>query len=116
MIIALQKLINKNQHTLTWNNDDVKASHVHTKVNDEFHEWCERKYENSDIGHVVFTIGKKPDYLAMNLDYSEKNKLNFDMRYYIDNMIQEFPYELKAQTVAPKNDKLFKVKICKEVR
>jgi hypothetical protein len=103
------KMINEKQHTLTWHVDDVKASHVDTQVNDEFHRWCERKYGNSDIGHVVVTRGKKHDYLAMNLDYSEKNKLKIDMRYYTDNIIEAFPYELKAQTVAPWNDKLFKV-------
>ena len=44
----------------------------------------------------------------MNLDYSEKNKLKIDMQYYIKNMIEEFPNEIKTQKV-PWNDKLFKV-------
>ena len=30
------KIINGEQHTLTWHVDDVKASHVDTKVNDNF--------------------------------------------------------------------------------
>ena len=45
----------------------------------------------------------------MNLDYSEEGKLKVDMKYYIDNMIEEFPYEVKEQSKAPWNDKLFKV-------
>ena len=45
----------------------------------------------------------------MNLDYSEEGKLKVDMKYYIDNMIEEFLYEVKEQSKAPWNDKLFKV-------
>ena len=103
------KVINGKQHTITWHVDDIKASHVDSKVNDEFHAWCEKKYGNKDIGHVTTVRGKKHDYLAMNLDYSEEGKLKVDMKYYIDNMIEEFPYEVKEQSKAPWNDKLFKV-------
>ena len=103
------KVINGKQHTITWHVDDIKASHVDSKVNDEFHAWCEKKYGNNDIGHVTTVRGKKHDYLAMNLDYSEEGKLKVDMKYYIDNMIEEFPYEVKEQSKAPWNDKLFKV-------
>ena len=45
----------------------------------------------------------------MILDYTEENKLKLDIIYYIEEMIKEFPYELKARVKAPWNDKLFKV-------
>ena len=103
------KMINGKQHTITWHVDDVKSSHVDPKVNDAFHAWCEKMYGSDEIGHVTTVRGKVHDYLAMNLDYSEKNKLKVDMEYYIDNMIEEFPFQLDKQSKTPWNDKLFKV-------
>ena len=54
------------------------------------------------------TQGDKHDYLAMILDYSEKGALKVDMRYYINGMIEDFPYNLHARKIAPWNDKLLK--------
>jgi len=45
----------------------------------------------------------------MILDYTEDSKLKLDMIYYIEDMIKEFPYEIKGRLKAPWNDKLFKV-------
>ena len=103
------KMIKDHQHTITWHVDDVKSSHVDPEVNNEFYKWCESKYGEDNIGHVELVKGKKHDYLAMILDYSEKGKLKVDMKYYIENMEKDFPYELNAQTKTPWNDKLFKV-------
>ena len=103
------KMISGKQHTLTWHVDDVKSSHVDPKVNDAFHAWCEKMYGNKDIGHVTAVRGKVHDYLAMNLDYSTKDKLKVDMKYYITNMLEEFPFKVKKQSKTPWNDKLFKV-------
>ena len=103
------KTINGKQYTITWHVDDVKSSHVDAKVNDDYHAWCEKKYGNKDTGHITTVRGKKHDYLTMNLDYSDKGKLKIDMMYYIDNMIEEFLYEVNEQKAAPWNDKLFKV-------
>ena len=79
------------------------------KVNNNFHKWCENKYGSEKLGHATVVRGDKHDYLAMNLDYSDKGKLKIDMQYYIDNMDEEFPYEIKPVTTAPWNEKLFKV-------
>ena len=68
----LQKSHNGKQHTIAWHVDSVKASHVDLRVNDEFYRWCEEKYGYSKTEHVLVCRGKKYDYLAMNLYYSEK--------------------------------------------
>ena len=65
------KVVNGEQHTIKWHVDDAKASHVDAKVNDEFYNWCESKYGEDNIGHVKVIRGKKHDYLAMILDYTE---------------------------------------------
>ena len=37
----------------------------------------------------------------MNLDYYDNGKLKINMMYYIDNMIEEFPYKLMEHKTAP---------------
>ena len=38
------KMINGKQHTVSWHVDDLKASHVDPKVNDEFREWLQKEF------------------------------------------------------------------------
>ena len=103
------RVVNGKQHTVTWHVDDVKSSHINPKVNDEFYNWCESMYGSDEMGHVKVVRGTKHDYLAMILDYSVPGKLKINMEYYIDAMIEEFPYEIKMVKSTPWNDKLFKV-------
>ena len=53
------------------------------------------------MGHVEVVRGKTHDYLVINLDSSEKNKLKIDMKDHIDSMIEDFPREIKFETVTP---------------
>ena len=46
------RMVNGKQHTVAWNVDDLKSSHVDPKVNSDFHEWLEKTYGSDDIGHV----------------------------------------------------------------
>jgi hypothetical protein len=61
------------------------------------------------LGHVKVVRGKVHDYLAMIIDFTQDGALKVDMRYYIEAMIEEFPYEIKATKTAPWTEKLFKV-------
>ena len=107
-ICVANKYIDKKQHTTCWHVDDIKSSHVDPKVNDKFAEWCEKKYGSLELGHVKVTRGKSHDYLGMTLDCSIPSKLQVDMRYYVDNMINEYPEKIN-KTKAPWNENLFKV-------
>ena len=106
---VVNKNINGKHHTLPWHVDDMKASHVDTKANEIFHKWCENKYGSETLGHVTVVRGNKHDCLAINLSYSDKGKSKIDNKYYTDNMVEEFPYEIEGITTAPWNEKLFKV-------
>jgi len=108
-ICVANRMVNRKQHTVTWNVDDVKSSHVDPKVNDEFHTWCEQQYGSEETRHVTTIHGKRHDYLAMILDYSVNGVLKDDMRYYVDAMIKEFPYELKSRVARPWTEKLLKI-------
>jgi hypothetical protein len=82
---------------------------VDPKVNDAFHTWCEKIYGSDKVGHVKVVQGKIHDYLAMILDFSTPGALKLDMKYYIRNMIEEFPYKIKSIKTTPWTEKLFKV-------
>jgi hypothetical protein len=108
-ICVANREVNGKQQTVTWHVDDLKSSHVDAKVNDEFHKWCEKIYGSDKTGHVKVVRGKRHDYLAMILDYSQSGALKLDMCYYIDGMITDFPYEVKPITTTPWTEKLFNV-------
>jgi hypothetical protein len=108
-VCVANRTINGKQQTLTWHVDDVKSSHVDPKVNDEFAHWCERTYGSNELGHVKIVRGKVHDYLAMILDFTQDGALKLDMKYYIEGMIDDFPYDVTAIKSTPWTEKLFKV-------
>ena len=101
------KMINGKQHTISWHVDDLKASHVDSKVNDEFEEWLQKEF--GQVKRVTGTRGKRHVYLGMTLDYSIPGEVKIDMTDYVKTMIEEFPEELKGKVSTPANDHLLKV-------
>jgi len=103
------RIVNGKQHTVTWHVDDLKSSHVDSKVNDQFLEWLKKKYASDEIGEVKVMREKKHDYLAMKLDYSLPGVLRVDMTKYVKSMINDFPDKLEGVGKFPWTDKLFTV-------
>jgi hypothetical protein len=108
-ICVANRRVQGKQHTVTWHVDDVKSSHGNSEVNDDFEVWCEEKYGNDETGHVKVVRGKTHDYLAMILDFNTPDAMIVDMRYYIDGMIEDFPFPIRAITTSPWTSKLYKV-------
>jgi hypothetical protein len=104
------RMVNGKQHTVTWHVDDLKSSHMDSKVNDEFHDWLQKTY-GDDHKPVKSTRGKRHDYLAMNLVYHEDGTLEIDMIDYVKGMVDEFSQEVDALREAkyPWDDNLFQV-------
>ena len=100
-------MICSKQHTVTFHVDDLKASHVDSKVNNDLSVWLNNEY--GQVKPVTMTRGKKHVYLGMLLDYSIPGKVKVDMTEYVADMIQEFPEELNGKVTTPANDNLFKV-------
>ena len=97
--------------TVCFHVDDLKVSHVITRVVDDFIQWAVWKYGDPEIGDLKITRGKKHDFLAMHLDYSVDGEVRIDMRDYINQMVDEFPVKLDKNDTAttPANDNLFNV-------
>jgi hypothetical protein len=49
------------------------------------------------------------DYLAMILDFTQDGALKIDIRYYIEGMLEEFPYAIETTKSTPWTEKLLKV-------
>jgi hypothetical protein len=96
---------------VTWHVDDLKSSHVDSKVNDEFLEWLKAKYASDNIGTIKAVRGQHHDYLAMMLDYSCPGVLKVDMTAYVKAMVEEFPEPLEGVGRFPWTDKLFVINL-----
>ena len=86
------KMVGGKQLTISWHVDDVKVSHVSSRVVTQFISWVQKEYGKER--EVTCTRGKKHVYLGMLLDYSQKGKVIVDMSSYVKDMWEEFPQQL----------------------
>jgi hypothetical protein len=100
------KVINGKQFTITWHVDDLKLSHVDTKVVDDTITWLKSIYGED----MSVSRGKKHDYLGMDLDYSVPGEVKVTMAYYLKRVITEFPEEITGTASIPAAERLFTVR------
>ena len=101
------KKVNGKQHTISWHVDDLKSSHIDSRVNDNFHQWLQETY--GKVKEVTSTRGTRHVYLGMTLDYSIPGKVKFDMVDYVKEMLDEFPVNLPGKSKTVANENLLKV-------
>jgi hypothetical protein len=102
------RMVNGNEHTITWHVDDVKSSHVDKKVNDDFLHWLKAMYASDCIGELKVTRVLRHNYLAMTLDYTVPGTLKLDMTTYVVKMVEDLPAKIPGITKCPWNKNLFK--------
>ena len=73
------KTVAGKQHTITFDVDDLKCSHVCKKANNLFAKWLDTKCVDDEIGGAKAIRGKHHGWLGMKLDFSSKGKLKVDM-------------------------------------
>jgi hypothetical protein len=99
--------VNGSTQTVKFHVDDLKSSHIDSKVNNNFLSWLNHKYGKH--GEVKATRGKVHDYLGMTFTYSQDG-VTVDMRKYIEAMIEEFPIDLGGSSAtSPAADNLFDI-------
>ena len=101
------KMVKGSQLTVAWHVDDMKASHKRKDVIDDFVEWLKQMY--GAIGELKVKHGNEHTYLGMDFDFSNEGSVKIDMRKYVKEMLEECPGELKAKSMTPANEKLFRV-------
>jgi hypothetical protein len=82
---VMNKMINGKQCTVLWHVDDLKMSHVDSKVIDRLLEDIDEEYGKE--APITKTIGKVHDYLGMTIDYREGGAVKITMIDYITNML-----------------------------
>jgi hypothetical protein len=108
-ICVANRKVNGKQQTVTWHVDDLKSSHIDSRVNGNFAQWCKKTYGSDDLGHVKVVRGKTHDYLGMILDFTDDGAMKVDMIYYIKGMLEDFPYPVGPTKTTPWTEKLLKV-------
>jgi hypothetical protein len=109
------KMVNGKQLTCVWHVDDIKASHVSTRVVTRLGLWLKKTYERlfrDGSGKMKISRGKVHDYLGMNLDYTTAGEVKVTMIPYVNEMIADFrqhdPNPDKT-ALTPAGEFLFKV-------
>ena len=75
------------QQTTVWHADDVKVSHVDSKVNNKFAQFIKDKHEDEDTCKAKAICGKVHDHLGMTSDFSSKGTVKIDMTDSIQLML-----------------------------
>jgi hypothetical protein len=86
--------------------DDLKLSHVDTKVVDDTITWLRSIYGED----MRVSRGKEHDYLGMDLDYSVPGEVKVTMVYFLKRVITKFPEEITGTASSPAAERLFTVR------
>jgi hypothetical protein len=105
---VVNKMINGKQCTIGWWVDDLKISHVDSKVVDHVIDMLDEEFGKETPMNK--SRGKVHDYLGMILDFSEPGQLTVDMVEYIKTIISEMPEEMSGTAKNPASSRLFQIR------
>jgi hypothetical protein len=94
------------QLTVIWHVDNLMAS---CKVDFELTKFS---YYLANIygPKVTMHVGRKHNYLGMDLEFNEDGTLNVSMRTYLKNVIADFPEVIRGGAATPASNHLFKIR------
>jgi hypothetical protein len=103
----VNKTIDGKQCTILRHVDDLKMSHVNTKVLEDIVGQLSQKYGKE----APLTVNRKRvhEYLGMSIDYSIPEKVQFIMNDYIENLLDDAPEDMTGNATTPAAHRLFEV-------
>lgn len=101
------KTINGKQCMVAWHVNDLKVSHIETKVVDNFIEKLESEFGKETP--LSKSRGKVHDYLSMELDFSKPGEVTVWMIEYIKTILQDIPSDMVGTATTPAANHLFEV-------
>ena len=110
-LCVANKMVNGSQITVVWHVDGLKVSQKSEFEITRFIDYLISIY----VG-LPSSRGKVHDYLGMNIDFSEKGKLQVSMIPYLLNVLKEFPEEMISAALSPAPNHLFKIRPENEAR
>ena len=99
------KQMSGKQCTIIWHVDDLKISHVDSKVIDGIIESLNDEY--GKVGEMMVRRGKVHDYLGMTLDFSEDKEFIVNMEAYLDETLKDLPADMYGKVSTPAANYLF---------
>ncbi len=99
------KAINGKQLTIVWQVDDLKISHVNSNRVTKLSYWLKSIY-----GDLKVNRGKKHENLGIDFDFLTMGEVKISMIPYTQEIIKEFPEELRKSMATPVADYLFQVR------
>ncbi len=102
------KIINGSQCTILWHVDDLKISHVDSRVVNQMIELLNNRYGKE--ASVTVTRGQSHDYLGMTIDFSKEGKVIINMEDYIDSVLEETPVNMNGEAVTPAANHRFDIR------
>ena len=107
---VMNKQIDGNQCTIGWHVDDLKLSHVDSRVVDQIIERLQQRFGRE--APLSVTRGSVHEYLGMQLDFSTPQKVVFSMESYIEQVLLECPRGLgQGPASTPAAAHLFEVDV-----
>jgi hypothetical protein len=104
---VMNKMVEGKQLTVAWHVDDLKVSHVDSKVVDKFIEDMESEFGKE--APLNKSRGAIHDYLGMKLDYSQPGSVQITMTEYIKMIVHDAPSDMRGRAATPAADHLFRV-------
>ena len=92
--------------------DDIKISHIDSKVNNKIIDWLKEKYEDKEIGVMSPKRGKIHEFIGMKLDFRTDGEVSVDMCESIEQIVANMIKYIKglAKVESPAAPHLFKVR------
>jgi hypothetical protein len=100
------------QLTVVWHVDDLMASCEDDFKLTKFSCYMGKIYGPSLSMH----LGKKHDYLGVDMEFCNDGALEVSMIKYLKNVIEEFPEVIKGRAATPAHEKLFVIRDEKDAR
>jgi hypothetical protein len=101
------KMVDGKQCTVLWHVDDLKISHINSKVVDDVVAKLSERYGKR--APLTVTHGLIHEYLGMTIDFSTKGKVMIKMDDYVDGVLEAARDDMSGVATSPAADHLYDV-------
>lgn len=105
---VVNKMINGKQCTIAWHVDDLKISHVDSKVVDHIIDLMDEEFGKETP--LTKSRGKVHEYLGMKFDFDRDGAVTVDMSDYVKTIIADMPDGMVGKAPTPAANHLFDVR------
>jgi uncharacterized protein YbaR (Trm112 family) len=105
---VVNKMVNGKQCTIGWHVDDLRISHVDSKVVDHVIELMDAEFGKE--APLTVSRDKVHAYLGMQFDFTVQGEVTVDMSNYVRIVIAEMPEDMTGKATTPAANHLFDIR------